>query len=243
MTCGRLRQSTSGIQRSAEMIGPISQTPVIRPYSEQSISRMFQPCDASNLMPTASRVGLSSDAAEEELRAGRAGVLGAVADPDIGDPPVAHDRVAQVAAAPDEIGFGMGLGRELRQSDAGLAGAAEVHDQELKLAGSRRSLGAVVRPVRRVGERDRDVQADRRVDLRLGPDAGRQVEALHERRLELPGQAVVADPDRVLQDPFDVLPLARLVDRRQPGMLLGRELLDVLLAARTSRERCRARAD
>jgi hypothetical protein len=40
------------------MIGPISQIPVILPYSEQSIVRMFQPCDASNLIPTASDVGL-----------------------------------------------------------------------------------------------------------------------------------------------------------------------------------------
>ena len=143
MTCGRLRHSTSGIQRSAEMIGPISQTPVILPYSEQSIVRMFQPCDASNLMPTASCGRAQQDAAKEELRAGRPGVLRPVADPDVGNAPIAHHRVAQVAAAPDQISLGVRLGRELRQADARLAGAAEMDDQQLKLVRLRRALGAV----------------------------------------------------------------------------------------------------
>src|SRR5690349_8075259 len=49
----RFLHNTSGIQRSQEMIGPISHTPVILPNSEVSKSLMFQPCIASNLIPTA----------------------------------------------------------------------------------------------------------------------------------------------------------------------------------------------
>src|SRR5439155_14699889 len=64
--------------------------------------------------------------AEVELRARRPGVLGAVADPDVGDAPVAHDGVPEVAAAPDQVGFGVRVGRVLRQPAARLAAAAEV---------------------------------------------------------------------------------------------------------------------
>ena len=101
-------------------------------------------------------------------------------------------------------------------------------DQKLKLARPRRALRPVARPGRRIGESDRDVEPDRRIDLRLGPDARRQIEALNERSLKLPGQPVVADLDRLLQDPLDVRPSTGLINRRQAGMLFGRELLDVL---------------
>ena len=195
-------------------------------------------------MPTASSRRAEQHAAEEELRAGRAGVLGPVADPDVGDLASRPSR-----CAPGRRGPRRDTSRDAARSRtaAGPTPASPVQPRCTTRSWNSRVCGGRFvrsrRPGRRVGERDGDIQADRRVDLRLRADAGRQVEALHQRRLELPGQAVVADADRLLQDALDVLAPARLVDRRQPGMLLGRELLDVLLRARTSRARsaCRAR--
>ena len=91
-------------------------------------------------MPTARLRRAHQNAAEEELRAGRPGVLGAVADPDVGNPPVPHGGMPQVAAAPDEVGFGMRIGRVLRQPDPGLAGAAQMDDQQLEVVRVRRAL-------------------------------------------------------------------------------------------------------
>src|SRR5205823_3982694 len=120
-------------------------------------------------------------AAEVELRAGRAGVAGAVADPDVGDAPVAHGRVPEVAPPPHQVILGVGLGRVLRQADAPLAGAAEVDDEELEPPGVRGPAGAFPGPPGRVGEGDGDVEADGRVRLGAGGDAGQDAETLHER--------------------------------------------------------------
>src|SRR5262249_35048424 len=84
------------------------------------------------------------------------------------------------------------------------------------------------RPGRGIGERDRHVQADRRIHLSPRTDAGGQVETLHERGLKLPREAVVANLDRLLEDPLDVLAPTGFVDCRQTRMFGRRELLDVL---------------
>ena len=168
-------------------------------------------------------------AAEIQLRAGRSGVLGAIADPHIGDAPVSHDRIPQVTAAPDEVGFGVGLAGKLGQADACLAGAAQVDHEELKRARLLRALAAVGGPGGRVGKSDGDVEPDGRIDLRFGPHAGRQVKALHQRRLKFPGEFVVGDADRGLQNPLHVHSGPRLVDRGEPRVLFRRELFDVLL--------------
>ncbi len=52
-------ERTSGIHRSSEKIGPISQMPVIFPKRETSIVRTRQPASGPNPMPTWSAVGLS----------------------------------------------------------------------------------------------------------------------------------------------------------------------------------------
>ena len=62
----------------------------------------------------------------------------------------------------------MGLAGELRQAPPGLAGAAEVHHQELELPGPRRTLRSGPPASWTVGERDGNIQADRRVELSPG---------------------------------------------------------------------------
>ena len=53
--------------------------------------------------------GVLDDTAEEELRTGRPRVFGPVSNPDIGDVLIAQDGVAQIATAPDQVGFWMGF--------------------------------------------------------------------------------------------------------------------------------------
>ena len=104
---------------------------------------------------------------------------------------------------------------------------AQMHGEQLKLMRVFRTHRPVSGPGVGIRKRHGDVQADRRIHLRFDSDTGCQIEALNERRLKLPRQAILADLDGMLQDALQIGPFPGLVNCREAGMFVGGEFLDV----------------
>src|SRR5262249_28763601 len=79
----------------------------------------------------------------EEPLAGRPGIFGTVSHPDVRHLPVAGRLVVEVSPAPHQVRIAGGVGfmDELRQTDAGLAGHAQVDDEQLQVVGVGRAAG------------------------------------------------------------------------------------------------------
>ena len=145
--------------------------------------------------------------------------------PGVGHLPVAVDRRCEIAPAVDKIRFRRWIelvesaGLDARHALAiDLADVAQVNDEKLQAVSIGGQLAAVFGPCRWVGKCDGEIQTDRVIDLTL-TDPFQRLVVLHKPQVIFPRQRIIADPNRVGQEPFDVLSLAGFPDRDHARML------------------------